>query len=167
MFIFKIWNIIFPQASENENTGFNISRGKYAFKALPEPACNVNRQTINGSCWPRRSPAILQSCYCRLHVSWHKEGLPLPPTHSRPCLLTKKVLVLNTRSPLSFHCWDGQQKIVVPPCSCWNQMLQTDGKMLCIAREVFPQTMVPLYYNLSADGGEKACRCFVSRQRKW
>lgn len=166
MFIFKIWNIIFPQASKNENTGFNISRGKYAFKALPEPACNVNRQTINSSGWPQSGPAILQSRYCRLHVSWHKEGLPFLPAHPHPCLLTKKVLVLNTRSPLSIHCWMLSRR-------SWSHLAPAEIKRFrlmgncCVQPgSFFLQTTVPLYYYLSADE-EEAHRCFVPSQRGW
>lgn len=157
MFIFKIWNIIFPQASENENTGFNISRGKYAFKALPEPACNVNRQAINGSHRPQSGPALLQSCCWRLLVSQCEETLLSPHLlHVRVPRLKEHLLY----SPAPhFPSSAGESWAWLSPAKikCFSLVAS------CVAREIF-SPMVPFCYYPSADGRGKARMCFVSWQ---
>lgn len=82
--MFKTGNITFPQASEKENTGFYISRGKYAFEAFPEPACNVNRQALRAHVPPEQPllfcraaavgfscPGTGQTCLSPQHIPVH------------------------------------------------------------------------------------------------
>lgn len=157
MFIFKIWNIIFPQASENENTGFNISRGKYAFKALPEPACNVNRRAINGSHRPQSGPALLQSCCWRLLVSQCEET-PLSPHLLHVRVPRLKEHLLYSPAP-HFPSSAGESRAWLSPAKikCFSLVAS------CVAREIF-SPMVPFCYYPSADGRGKARMCFVSWQ---